>query len=1193
MKTKKIIALILALVMTLQVIAPIGVLALEKNENNNISTELKDGSKNVDFNYKFSLSETFDLIYNQETIEKYIIAYINTKIGTEYIVDVDESENTYHITKDGVEIYTGSFSYQLYQNLEIECKEDTIKSITDYIEENTNFKENIVVKKIDNKNYEITINGITHSFEINVKNQPLSEQEIIEKEITTEEGKKNLIVPNTKITTNASQSIEYQTHVEIYGWQDSVVNGQLSGTTGESKRLESIKIKLNNQDYIGDIKYRTHVESYGWLDWVANGKESGTTGQNKRLEAIQIQLTGEMANHYDIYYRVHAQQFGWLDWAKNGEKAGTEGYSYRLEAIEIVLVQKGESAPGATTRPYVQRYIGYETHAQNIGWQAKVYDGVLAGTTGQNKRLESIKITLDNQEYTGNVEYQSYIQTIGWENTWRKNGEQSGTTGQEKSLEAIRIRLTGEMANHYDIYYRVHAQQFGWLDWAKNGEEAGTTGYSYRLEAIEIVLVQKGESAPGVTTRPYIQKYIGYETHVQNIGWQKTFYDGEVAGTISESKRIEAIKINLQNQEYAGNVEYKSYVEESGWENNWSQNGGLSGTIGESKRIEAIQIRLTGAMADNYDIYYRVHAQQFGWLDWAKNGEKAGTEGFGYRLEAIEIILVKKGASAPGSTERAFVLNEISYQAHSASIGWQDKVYSGSIAGTIGKNLEAFVINNTQSNYAGSITYASYVNSEGWQEEVESGKISGTTGRNLSIEAIKMNITGELSNYYDIYYSVYVSNIGWLDWAKNGEETGNVGYGNSIQAIKVQLLEKGNDLDGDNIYSEDELKINYTSYIEDSGWQETVNNGALSGTTGQSKKIESIKISINKKTIKGSVAYSTHVSDIGWQDYVSEGDEAGKIGERIEAIKIKLTGELAEVYDIYYRVHVAQVGWMTWTSNDNPAGTITAGKQIEAIEIQLVKKGDSAPENIGNNVDSSYLEARWETGEDGNRYYYDVFGNLVTSGSYVIGDTTHYFGPTGVYLGTENLLVIDVSAHQKKIDWQQVAGSGIYGVIIRISAGCDYEDSELKNNIEGVKKYNIPYGIYIYSYAENYAEGVLYGQFTQSIINKYEMNPTLGIYLDLESNGVTQYMGPNEYTQVVQGFMSVLPHANIYTYTNYANSALNTPYLRSYITWIAHYAESCGYTGSYKMWQYTSDGSLPGINGRVDMNILYSIEQKN
>ena len=257
--------------------------------------------------------------------------------------------------------------------------------------------------------------------------------------------------------------------------------------------------------------------------------------------------------------------------------------------------------------------------------------------------------------------------------------------------------------------------------------------------------------------------------------------------------------------------------------------------------------------------------------------------------------------------------------------------------------------------------------------------------------------------------------------------------------------------------------------------------------------------------------------------------------------------------------------------------------------MKLVEKGGPAPENIGNATDKAYLEAYWVVDEEGKKYYYDLYGNLVAGGGYLIGDTTHYFGPTGVYLGTENLLVIDVSAHQKKIDWQQVAGSGIYGVIIRISAGCDYEDSELKNNIEGVKKYNIPYGIYIYSYAENYAEGVLYGQFTQSIINKYEMNPTLGIYLDLESNGVTQYMGPNEYTQVVQGFMSVLPHANIYTYTNYANSALNTPYLRSYITWIAHYAESCGYTGSYKMWQYTSDGSLPGINGRVDMNILYSI----
>lgn len=82
---------------------------------------------------------------------------------------------------------------------------------------------------------------------------------------------------------------------------------------------------------------------------------SGTSGQSKRLEAIQIRLTGEMANHYDVYYRVHAQQFGWLGWAKNGESAGTAGYSYRLEGIEVRLVPKGEAAPGSTANSFHQR----------------------------------------------------------------------------------------------------------------------------------------------------------------------------------------------------------------------------------------------------------------------------------------------------------------------------------------------------------------------------------------------------------------------------------------------------------------------------------------------------------------------------------------------------------------------------------------------------------------------------------------------------------------------------------------------------------------------------------------------------------------------------------------------------------------------------------------------------------------------
>lgn len=81
----------------------------------------------------------------------------------------------------------------------------------------------------------------------------------------------------------------------------------------------------------------------------------------------------------------------------------------------------------------------------------------------------------------------------------------------------------------------------------------------------------------------------------------------------------------------------------------------MSGTQGKGLRLEAIEIKLSGEMAKFYDIYYRVHAQSYGWLGWAKNGESAGTAGLAKRLEGIEVKLVRKGAKAPGSTERAFV----------------------------------------------------------------------------------------------------------------------------------------------------------------------------------------------------------------------------------------------------------------------------------------------------------------------------------------------------------------------------------------------------------------------------------------------------------------------------------------------------------------------------------------------------------
>ena len=329
-------------------------------------------------------------------------------------------------------------------------------------------------------------------------------------------------------------SITYQTHVQNVGWQAVVSEGQMSGTSGQSLRLEGLKINMaNTSGYAGGISYSTHIQNIGWQQAVSlattgasdtevKGELSGTTGQSLRLEAVRISLTGELASHYDIYYRVHAQDVGWMGWAKNGGDAGTAGHSLRLEALQIVIVPKGGTAPSVTlngintvsgtpvmidpTATY--SYLGYSAvvHIQNTG--DKSYDtatgSTILGTTGQSLRLEAIKLSLRDAPVAGSVSYEVHVQNIGWQGV-KPSGEVAGTSGQSLRLEAIRIELTGEMANQYDIYYRTHIQNIGWTGWAKNGQSCGSAGYAYRMEAMQIVIVPQG-TAPGLNAGYFYQR---------------------------------------------------------------------------------------------------------------------------------------------------------------------------------------------------------------------------------------------------------------------------------------------------------------------------------------------------------------------------------------------------------------------------------------------------------------------------------------------------------------------------------------------------------------------------------------------------------------------------------------------------------------------------------------------------------------
>ena len=513
----------------------------------------------------------------------------------------------------------------------------------------------------------------------------------------------------------------------------------------------------------------------------------------------------------------------------------------------------------------------------------------------------------------------------------------------------------------------------------------------------------------------------------------------------------------------------------------------------------------------------------------------------------------------------------IKYQTHIQNIGWQTEVSSNNIAGTTGKalRLEAIKI-SLNTDIIGDISYQVHVEDIGWMDSVSSGNLAGTTGQAKRLEAIKISLTGELANSYDIYYQVHAQNYGWLGWAKNGEESGTAGYGLRLEAIKIVIVEKGAVAPGstENHYYEKPIEVVYQSHVENYGWMNSVKNGETSGTTGQALRMEATNVVVNSTRYSGGISYQTHVQDIGWMNWVSQFQTSGTTGQskRIEAIKLNLTGELAEHYDVYYRTHIQNIGWTSWSKNGEVSGTTGQSLRMESIEIKLVEKQGDTP------TTSNFI---WST------------NNNIKSLTNTLSGT----------IGTNVRKIIDISEHQGLIDWDQVKQYGdIDGVIIRLGYGSEALDDKLLYNIGELNRLGIPYGLYLFSYSENEAEALSEANFVINTITANSLNPTLGIYYDLESWYIDEVHNTNNISQdtyeiMINKFIDTLNSnghtSSVYTYLNFANNKLSAN-SRSKITWIAQYNITCNYTGAYNMWQYSSSETLPGINGRVDMNVKFN-----
>ena len=123
-----------------------------------------------------------------------------------------------------------------------------------------------------------------------------------------------------------TKKVEYRAYIQDIGWQDWKHDGETSGTTKQSKRLEAIQIKFNK-----DVYAKAHIQDKGWVDFGKITKDTviGTMHESKRLECLCLKG--------DFKYRVHIQDVGWSTWTKADGVCtlGSVGQSLRIEAIEI------------------------------------------------------------------------------------------------------------------------------------------------------------------------------------------------------------------------------------------------------------------------------------------------------------------------------------------------------------------------------------------------------------------------------------------------------------------------------------------------------------------------------------------------------------------------------------------------------------------------------------------------------------------------------------------------------------------------------------------------------------------------------------------------------------------------------------------------------------------------------------------
>lgn len=196
------------------------------------------------------------------------------------------------------------------------------------------------------------------------------------------------------------------------------------------------------------------------------------------------------------------------------------------------------------------------------------------------------------------------------------------------------------------------------------------------------------------------------------------------------------------------------------------------------------------------------------------------------------------------------------------------------------------------------------------------------------------------------------------------------------------------------------------------------------------------------------------------------------------------------------------------------------------------------------------------------------------------------------------MIGIDVSNAQGNIDWNKVKSAGVEFVIIRCGWGSDsvkQDDPKFNEYATQCEKLGIPYGVYLYSYALNIQSVVSEANHTLRMLANHK--PKYGVWFDMEDadhykqkNGFNVYANRQLVTDMCKTYCDAIKshgyECGIYAALDYWKNVLYKDRLKQYPLWCACWGPS-NPPMDCTIWQYADNGSVAGINGKVDMDIMY------